>query len=137
VRTFWNLSAGERHLLFAAVATLAACQLALRIFKFQRLQLWAGQVVADSEAESVEATTWAVHAAVRRMPWVTCLARALALQRLLARRGHASELRVGVAKAGQDFSAHAWLVRGDRVLIGDEDLGRYTALASWNARGGA
>ena len=137
VRTFWNLSAGERHLLFAAVATLATCQLALRLFKFQRLQLWAGRVVAGSQGESAEAATWAVHAAARRMPWVTCLGRALALQRLLARRGHASELRVGVAKAGQDFSAHAWLVQDDRVLIGDEDLGRYTALASWNARGGA
>jgi Transglutaminase-like superfamily len=136
VRRFWNLSTGERRLLFAAVVTLAACQLALRIFKFQRLQLWAGRVVTGSGAGSVEATTWAVHAAARRMPWVTCLARALALQRLLARRGHVSELRVGVAKAGQDFSAHAWLVRGDRVLIGDKDLGRYTALASWNARGG-
>jgi len=137
VAAFWNLSAGDRHLLLAAVATLALCQLALRFLSFQKLQLWAGRVKPGARpgAGTVEASSWAVHAAARRMPWVTCLGRALALQRLLAQRGHASELRVGVAKAGQDFSAHAWLVVGDRVLIGDEDLDQYTALASWKAHG--
>jgi len=58
---------------------------------------------------------------------------ALALQRMLAQRGHASELRVGVAKAGQDFSAHAWLVVGDRVLIGDEGARSYTT-DDWKAQ---
>ena len=139
VAALWNLSAGDRRLLLAAAATLVFCQLALRFFKFQRLQLWAGRVGpgVGLQETTIEPIAWAIHAAVRRMPWVTCLARALALQRLLAQRGHASELRVGVAKVGQDFSAHAWLVLGDRVLIGDEDLGQYTALASWKAHGGA
>jgi hypothetical protein len=135
VRAFWNLSASDRRLLLAAAATLAFCQVALRFPGFQWLQLWAGR--AGHGTGSLEASSWAVHAAGRRMPWVSCLARALALQRLLARRGLASELRIGVAKAGRDLDAHAWLVRGDRVLIGGEDLDRYTALASWTARGGA
>jgi hypothetical protein len=139
VATFWNLSAGDRHLLIAAMATLAFCQLALRFLKFERLQAWAGRVVprSDPGATPIESSSWAVHAAARRMPWVTCLGRALALQRMLAQRGQASELRVGVAKAGQDFSAHAWLVAGGRVLIGDEELGRYTTLTSWKTQGEA
>ena len=139
VAAFWNLSAGDRHLLIGAAATLAFCQLALRFLNFERLQAWAGRVVsrADPGLTPVESSTWAVHAAAQRMPWVTCLGKALALQRMLAQRGHASELRVGVAKAGQDFSAHAWLVVGDRVLIGDEELGQYTTLTSWKAQGEA
>jgi len=136
VAAFWNLSTGDRHLLLTAAATLAFSQLALRFLKFQRLQAWAGRLSPGTGlgTATVEASTWAVHAAARRMPWVTCLGRALALQRLLAQHGHASELRVGVAKVGQDFSAHAWLVLGDRVLIGDEELGQYTTLASWKAQ---
>ena len=40
----------------------------------------------------------------------TCLCKALALQRLLARNGHHSELRIGVDKVDGQFTAHAWLV---------------------------
>ena len=62
----------------------------------------------------------------------TCLVRALALQRLLADHGHASELRIGVARSGTGLMAHAWLVQGDRVLVGaGQEAETFTVLASW------
>src|SRR5690349_7185173 len=49
----------------------------------------------------------------------TCLSEALAAQAVLARHGHASELRIGVRKAGEKFEAHAWLECAGRILIGN------------------
>src|SRR5258708_4712671 len=40
-----------------------------------------------------------------------CLTKALVLQRMLARRGFASEVVVGVAADGRALLAHAWLER--------------------------
>ncbi|MFO6448770.1 lasso peptide biosynthesis B2 protein [Erythrobacter sp. NE805] len=53
------------------------------------------------------------------VPRATCLTQALALQYLLARAGHGSDLHVGVRcdDAGR-FEAHAWLACNGRVVIG-------------------
>jgi hypothetical protein len=65
------------------------------------------------------------------VPGASCLTQALAAQYLLARSGHRSQLRVGVA---QDPSgrllAHAWLVSDGRVVIGGSSrkLARYSLL---------
>lgn len=49
-----------------------------------------------------------VLAALRRQPH-TCLERALVLQSWEAAHGNAREVVIGVARAGGDFAAHAWL----------------------------
>ena len=53
------------------------------------------------------------------VPGASCLTQALALQYLLARAGHACELRVGVRRddAGR-FLAHAWVSCNDRIVLG-------------------
>lgn len=63
-----------------------------------------------------------VSLAGRRSLWPTsCLRQALLLQVLLARKGIASEVRIGV-RAGEagGVDAHAWVERDGRVLIGGE-----------------
>ena len=50
----------------------------------------------------------------------TCLERSLVLWWLLARRGVASRLRIGVRKSGEKFEAHAWVER-DGVAIGEPE----------------
>lgn len=53
------------------------------------------------------------------VPGASCLTQALALQWLLARAGHGSDLNVGVARdADGTFRAHAWLTCNGRVVIG-------------------
>lgn len=54
----------------------------------------------------------------KRMPWkAQCLEQALCASDILRCFGVSSRLRLGVAKDGEDFSAHAWLeVRGIAVL---------------------
>ena len=60
----------------------------------------------------------------------TCLCKALTLQRLLARNGHDSELKIGVDKTDGKFKAHAWLVYRGRVLIGGTEMQNYKVIAA-------
>ena len=51
----------------------------------------------------------------------SCLEKSLALRWLLAKQGIATDLRIGVRKAGGKFEAHAWVEKGGRVLVSDFD----------------
>jgi len=73
---------------------------------------------------------WAVRAASRRIPAASCLTQSLALHCLLARAGHRSEIRIGVAKnAEAGFQAHAWVeYAGQPLLSIPEEVERYVRL---------
>jgi hypothetical protein len=71
---------------------------------------------------------WAIAAAAARIPRSTCLVRALAARRLLARHGYASTLHLGVARAPDGLDAHAWLECQGAILLGAPAPGRYTPL---------
>ena len=64
-----------------------------------------------------------------RVPWRSdCLVQAIAGQRMLARRGIASEIAVGTAKnAAGHFEAHAWLNAGGQTILGG-DISRFEPL---------
>jgi hypothetical protein len=74
-----------------------------------------------------ETVAWAVTVAARRVPAATCLTQALAGMLLLARHGHAAELRVGVAR-GDDgaLRAHAWVDSGGRTILGGAESSDFT-----------
>lgn len=58
-----------------------------------------------------------------------CLRRALTLQWLLARRGLATEMRLGVARGETGIEAHAWL-EFEGAVVGDsrQEIARYQRL---------
>jgi hypothetical protein len=64
------------------------------------------------------------------VPGTTCLANALAGQRLFAAHGYPTKIHVGVAKDRQDgFQAHAWLTLADEIVVGHlPDMGKYREL---------
>lgn len=66
---------------------------------------------------------WAVQTASSRLPLlVTCLARALAIRKMLVRRKVENTLFVGVHKSHrEDYQFHAWVVKGGEVLIGENN----------------
>lgn len=125
----------DAALVLAAAGLLIEARLRLRFQKFESIVSWASR--AGRGTAPVERLCWAVRAAARRLPAFTCLAQALALQRLLSANGHRSELRIGVARGDSDFSAHAWVVRDGVVLIGGDDCDRYRLLGAWPAGRGA
>jgi hypothetical protein len=72
----------------------------------------------------------AVERAARLVPRASCLVQALALRRMLERRGAACDLRLGVARSRRgDFEAHAWIESGGKILIGAGPAPRFKPLA--------
>lgn len=135
------LPAAERRLLLAAAGLLAAVRVGLWTFPFRsvygavRSRGPSARRAGVPGAPSSERIVWAVEVAARRVPRATCLVRALAAQALLARYGHASELRLGVARgAGRAFEAHAWLEGNGQILIGGATQERYVPLPSLDSR---
>lgn len=131
---FIRLAPQDRRLLIRALVTLAVCQVRLRAHNIGKLEAWATQ--AGNRTCAVDRLVWAVKVASRRMPGATCLNQALTLQRLLAKNGHSSELRIGVEKDGERFGAHAWLLHGNQVLIGEPQPGKFELLVAWEAEVG-
>ena len=131
VTAFIRLSRRDRELLLRAMGTLCVCWIRIRIQGVEKLEHWALQ--RGEGGVSVEELNKAVDIAAKRFPRSTCLQRALALQRMLALNGHPSQLRIGVQRSGEQFLAHAWLVKEGRTLIGDSELEKYHVLFSWGS----
>jgi Transglutaminase-like superfamily len=132
LRAFARLTHRDQRLLLEAFITLAICRARLRAPNIEKLQAWATRV--GNGATAVDHLAWAVEVASRKIPGATCLCRALALQRLLAKNGHGSELRIGVEKNNDQFGAHAWLIYGGKVLIGASQLGKHELLVAWQSK---
>lgn len=63
---------------------------------------------------------------------INCLPRALALQRMLWRRGVRGTVQFGIKKANGQVEAHAWLVLRGQVLMGHlPDLDRFVRFPTW------
>lgn len=137
VATFLALARADRLLALEAVSTLATVRIALHLVAIERLRAWASRVTpgASRPEKSVERIAWAVGAASRLLPRTSCLASAFALQRVLSKEGHGSDLHIGVAKQDEKFSAHAWLTCEGRILVGEVEHGRFTQLVAWKAIG--
>jgi hypothetical protein len=68
-----------------------------------------------------EQILWAVRTAAQYVPGTqNCLVQAVAARRLLARRGHAADLCLGVRKTGAgQFEGHAWVEHEGKPLPGE------------------
>ena len=110
-----------RHLA-SALATVCAVRGLLWGPGLERARRFAHAPHADAKSGDALAderiVAWSVSAAARLVPQATCLTQALAGQRLLARRGRGSRVVIGVRPQDAGLHAHAWLIRGDRVLLG-------------------
>jgi len=126
---FRALSVADRQLLLRAFVAMVTFKLALYLFSIERLRLLAGRK-ADGR-QCVDRIVWAARVAARRVPGTTCLSSALALQCLLSANAHASELHIGVTRDNGTFTAHAWVEREGRILIGEDERRAYTKLMSW------
>ncbi len=83
--------------------------------------------------DAVRELVWAVESVGRFTPEsINCLPRALALQRMLLRRGEQGTIRFGVKRGETGVLAHAWLVHADKVVMGQlPDLDSFTPLSAW------
>ena len=81
-------------------------------------------------------TARAMRRAAQWPPRASCLPQALAGSVLLSLQGYACQVRIGVAPAdGRAFRAHAWLLCGGDIIVGDgENLSEFVTIT--DLRGG-
>lgn len=140
VRKFLRLSSAERRLLISAALLLGVIRLGLLLFPFSVVRRVVARVMPvpstlhKTQGPPIDQFVWAVGVASRYVPQVTCLTQALALQVLLARRGHLARLRIGVLRDEErQLRAHAWVECEGKVVLGGSERG-YTALPDFEAK---
>jgi hypothetical protein len=127
------LRAPERRMLALALPLVIAVRLLLWILPSPIIVRWVRRVAggtAGTRMPSAPIVTviWAIDAVSRRVPGASCLTQAVAAQLLLHRQGYDSKLCLGVAGTNARFTAHAWVERRGRVLIGGEGATGLTRL---------
>lgn len=120
-----KLPVSDRSLLREALAELWLVVLRLRVRPPAPRR---GRLAAERREADLERMAWAVRVAARAVPGAACLAQAVAMQRMLARRGRASSVELGVAKNHARLEAHAWLVCDGQIVIGGEQAGAFVPL---------
>jgi hypothetical protein len=133
---FLRLSTADKLLLARCLLTVAVVRLGLSLWSYRTLRRWLPRTTAGAEATGASARriVWGVDVASRLVPAATCLVKAFAAQLILARAGYRSQLRIGVGSdADGKFIAHAWLICGERVLLGGAPhaLRRYVRLTDF------
>ena len=98
-------------------------RLGLTFSSLTRLREWLLPDVAPARDDlvTVARVAWAVHLVSFLVPFASCLTQAQACQVLLARRGIASALCLGVREGRSDaLQAHAWVICEGRLVLGGE-----------------
>ena len=136
---FRSLPQTDKLLLCEAFVLVASIRMGLLLLPLSSVRSMAskarGRSRGSSTPASVGRSAWAIAAVSRRIPGATCLTQALAAQWLLARRGVASQVAIGVAKdAKHRFEAHAWLLCNSEIVVGGSEAERFTPMAVFEAR---
>jgi len=104
--------------LISAAAYVTAAIFGVRVLGIRRMLKWADRPIVATRAENRVAAhagyadmVLAVDRAGRHIPGGNCLARSLALTRMLRAHGVAAETKIGVNTAS-GFHAHAWVEVG-------------------------
>jgi hypothetical protein len=127
LRRLLRLTPSEVALLASAWSALAATRLTLSWRGTAHLDAPPAQPGAPGapsamDRDEVRRVTWAVTHAARLVPAATCLTQAIAARRLLAQHGVRSDLRIGVARAGDGrMQAHAWLECDGTTILGHSE----------------
>lgn len=122
---------GHERLLLARVSVmLPLVDASLRIAGFQRTYNWLMRLASRSNSEndpnlaSLARTAQSIGLARNQFPRYrpTCLPQSLVLWHLLRSEGMAAELNIGVRKADNEFSAHAWIEVDGQVINDAPDV---------------
>lgn len=125
-------------LLAQCVGLLTAVRASLRVLRLERTRRWTDRLIArraplaEPKGPSPEALARMVERATAVAPWGRhCLSRAITLEVLLGRRGRSAETQYGIARSSDGgIEAHAWVTCEGRVLLGGEELERFTVMTA-------
>jgi hypothetical protein len=126
-----TLTNAERLLLLRVLFVVWVARVSLWLLPTAMARRVVKHAAALAHSTSMDESIWAVKVVSRFVPCGTCLTQALAAQALLSRAGRESHVEIGVAKDSGKFEAHAWVVCGNRIVIGGPNVERYSRLATW------
>ena len=141
---FQQLSWAETFLLAQALLLLPINVLGLRVLGFRRwqsvLECLLTKQRTDADVTTAQAIARVVNIASAQIFRAVCLPRSMTLWWMLGRRGIASELRIGVRKEADTFTAHAWLECQGIILNDSAEVGtdftpfarRFDLINEWN-----
>jgi hypothetical protein len=128
---FLKLSKSDQLLFLSCFFVVAKFRIGLSIVGYTRLSRKTAKRQRNGLSRTPENIIWGVRSAARFVPYASCLTQAISAQYLCARSGVETSIRIGVVPTGgQRFSAHAWLLRGDEILLGGSpaDLSKFQVL---------
>jgi len=126
------------RLLAVVTAMQLAGAAALRVFALRRVRAGtarAAALIARGLSAEESRVVWAIEGTGRRLGrWSSCLGRAIVAEAILRSAGSPVQLTIGIKRGGPGgLQAHAWVSRGDRVLVG-ATADRYAPLVEWSDR---
>ena len=131
---FLQMTNHQRLLLLEAALFLGLVRLALLTLPFSRIAPWLQRSPdpGTCNAATVLAVGEAVTIAARNVPWnAVCLPQAMAAKAMLARRSQGSALHLGAARESDRLTAHAWLVAGGEIVVGEIGIADVSPLAQF------
>ncbi len=126
IASFLKLGGDEKLLLINTLLLHWKMRILLWVLPFSHMQQRIKRLNDTRQDKSahhfpLKKLIWAVNASTRYTIRSTCLTRALTAQILLARYHYSSTIEIGVANDEGEFAAHAWLVHGDEIVLGESD----------------
>ena len=132
LRRFGALSLADKWLLLRAAWWLAVARIWLVRVPFPELSARLGAIAGNEAAdpELPRRVGFAVRAAAGSVPWRSdCFPQVIAGWMLLKHYGYNSSIHLGVERVGDDdLAGHAWLTCRGKVVMGGEELARYTEM---------
>jgi hypothetical protein len=138
IRALGELPSAERLLLVQAVGWVAVVRVALGVLPYRHVHDIAGRLRTPRSSAivampAIDVIARSVIRSAALVPGASCLVQAIVTSMMLQRRGHRSEVRVGVRRAGAGIQAHAWVECAGEVVIGDrDDLSTFQVLSGSN-----
>jgi hypothetical protein len=137
LKRLYPMSGPERRLIGEAAMFLALARLLILFVPFGRLAPYLSHQPKDCDDQIDPSlpprVRRAVMTAARNVPWkAVCLPQAMAAKFMLARRGCASRLHLGVGKnEAAALMGHAWLEAGNIVIVGEAGITFVTPVAQF------
>lgn len=137
LRRFLSLPWRKQRALLEAGVMITTVRAGMTLLSFETLRRYLTRLARtrsgsrpSADQTEIDTIVWSLQTAGRTLPPAgRCLIEALAGHVLLGRKGLATDLRIGVARdLDGTFKAHAWLEKGDRIVLGElgSDLEQYT-----------
>jgi hypothetical protein len=128
---FFRIPLADKLLLIQASLILIFLRLLLKLFPVNKLFPFINFFLKEpyysyqDHLEYTKRVVWSIEKSGKYFLRTRCLAEAIAVQILLNKKRIINNIQIGFIKGKGNFSAHAWVVADNKILIGDNQALSY------------